>query len=179
MDRGMAAVLIRAEEPADAAAVRAVNELAFEQPIEADLVDALRAAGKAVVALVAVAGGRVVGHILFSEVRIEPDAGGAAAVAAGLAPMAVLPELQRRGIGSRLVEAGLARCREAGYGASIVLGHPDYYPRFGYVPASRFGVRSTYDVPDEVFMAQELRPGALAAAAGLARYAPEFDAAGE
>lgn len=173
MDRGTTAVLIRAEEPADAAAVRAVNELAFGQPAEADLVDALRAAGKAIVALVAVAGGRVVGHILFSGVRIEPDAGDAAAVAAGLAPMAVLPELQRRGIGSRLVEEGLVRCRAAGYGASIVLGHPEYYPRFGYVPraASASGRPTTCRTRSSWPRSSSL--GARPAAAA------EFDAVGE
>jgi putative acetyltransferase len=89
--------------------------------------------------------------------------------------VAVLPEVQRQGIGSRLIETGLDFCRERGETAVIVLGHPEYYPRFGFVRASRFGIRSSYDVPDEVFMALELRDGGLNGRAGVAHYQPEFD----
>jgi putative acetyltransferase len=86
--------------------------------------------------------------------------------------MAVTPTRQRAGIGSALVRAGLDACRQSGARGVIVLGHADYYPRFGFVPASRFGLRSDYEVPDEVFMALELEPGGLAGAAGLAHYHP-------
>ena len=93
----------------------------------------------------------------------------------GLAPMAVAPARQRQGVGSALARAGIAACRDLGFGAVIVLGHPEYYPRFGFVPASRFGLRSEYDVPDDVFMAMELKPGALhGRGPGTIRYHPAF-----
>jgi len=148
-----------------------VNRIAFGGPQEAELVDALRAAGKAVISLVAVDGEEVIGHILFSPVSI----GDATAVRAlGLAPMSVLPQHQNAGIGSSLVRAGLEECSKLGYECVVVLGHATYYPRFGFIPASRFGLRSEYAVPDEVFMATELREGALKECAGLVRYASEF-----
>jgi putative acetyltransferase len=163
---------VRPEEPADLDAIRRVNERAFEGSAEADLVEALRAKGAVTLSLVAVGDGRVVGHILFSPVRIESSSGSAAAL--GLGPMAVLPELQRQGIGSLLVRSGLDACRDSGHEGVVVLGHPLYYPRFGFVPASRYGITSPWDVPDPVFMAIELRPGALRNRAGVARYQPEF-----
>ena len=167
-------IIIRPETPDDVAAIRVVNQRAFGQPAEAELVEALRAHGKATVSLVADQAGQVVGHILFSPVMIESK--GQIIAGVGLAPMAVLPEFQSRGIGSRLVEAGLAACRNAGHERAVVLGHAHYYPRFGFVPASRYGLRSEYDVPDGVFMAIELRDGALQGCAGLVKYAPEFGA---
>jgi putative acetyltransferase len=163
---------IRPERPADVSAVYNVNERAFGQQVEADLVDALRDAGKAVVSLVAILEGRIVGHILFSSVRVEPAR--PALRLLGLAPMAVAPEFQRRGIGSALVRTGLERCRTLGHEGIVVLGHPDYYPRFSFAPASRFGLRSEYDVPDEVFMALELCEGGLAGCSGTVAYEPEF-----
>lgn len=163
---------VRNEQAVDVPAIRRVNELAFGRADEAILVDAVRASGKATVSLVATDGSEVVGHILFSPVTIEA-AGGALSIV-GLAPMAVLPERQRGGIGSMLVRAGLERCGALGHSAAVVLGHPEYYPRFGFAPASRFGIRSEYAAPDEAFLAIELRPGALDAAAGRARYAEEF-----
>ena len=92
----------------------------------------------------------------------------------GLAPMAVMPERQRNGIGSALVRAGLDQCRELGYDAAIVLGHPEYYPKYGFVPASRFGIDSEYEVPDDVFMAIELQSDALAGSSGRATYHAAF-----
>jgi putative acetyltransferase len=164
--------IVRREKPEDVAEIRRVNEQAFGQAAEADLVDALRAGGQATLSLVAVEDGRVVGHIFFSPVAIE--SAGKTFPALGLAPMAVLPEWQRRGIGSLLVETGLAECRKAGCECVVVLGHPEYYPRFGFRPASRYGIQSEYDVPDEVFMLIELRADALQGRAGLAKYQPEF-----
>ena len=166
-------ILIRTEHPDDIAAIRRVNERAFDSPLEANLVDLLRERGKVTLSLVAAHEGQVVGHILFSPVVIEATAQPVAAV--GLAPMAVLPEWQNQGVGSRLVRAGLDECRRLGHRAAVVLGHANYYPRFGFVPASRYHIRSEYDVPDEVFMAMELQPGALAGCAGTARYQPEFN----
>jgi putative acetyltransferase len=166
-------VVIRQEKPEDIAAIRHVNEQAFGRPAEADLVDALRTRGKVTLSLVAVQDDRVVGHILFSPVMIESE--GKVFAAVGLAPMAVLPELQRQGIGSLLVKRGLELCREAGHECVVVLGHPEYYPRFGFVPASKYGIKCEYDVPDAVFMAIELREGALQGRAGTAKYQPEFN----
>ena len=172
-------IIVRDEAEADAPAVRQLNELAFGRTEEALLVDALRAAARPHVSLVACEDGEVVGHIFFSPVTIEPDEpvaakAAAAATAMGLAPMAVLPQYQNRGIGSQLVREGLQACLSLGCGVVVVLGHPDYYPRFGFVPASRKGLRCEYDVPDEVFMATELTPGALAGVRGLVKYHPEF-----
>lgn len=166
----------RPETPADHGAVAHINEVAFAQPDEARLVERLRDAGDAVISLVAedpTAG--VVGHILFSPIRLDvpppvPPRW------LGLAPMAVLPPYQRTGIGSALVRAGLEAARAGGATAVVVLGHPDYYPRFGFAPASRAGLRSIYDAPDEAFMALALIPGGFGAHRGLVHYAPAFDA---
>ena len=164
--------LIRAERPADHAAVRQLHLAAFESAVEADLVEQLRARASPLVSLVALEDGAVVGHILFSPVTIDESP---ALHVMGLAPMAVQPSRQRSGIGTALVSAGLEACRALGTAAVVVLGHPTYYPRFGFVPASRFGLRSTYDVPDELFMAMELRDGALATARGVARFHEAFN----
>jgi putative acetyltransferase len=164
---------IRQELPEHALGVREVNERAFNGSVEADLVERLRERRGATLSLVAVEAGRVVGHIFFSPVTLESK--GQTSVGVGLGPMAVLPEFQRQGIGTKLVETGLAQCRSAGFDFIVVLGHPEYYPRFGFIPASRFGLRSEYDVSDEVFMAMELRPNGLAGCAGVVRYQPEFN----
>lgn len=163
---------VRAEAPEDFGAVRRINELAFGGGDEAALVEALRGAARPHVSLVAEEDGRVVGHIFFSPVALEPESPGLFSM--GLAPMAVLPERQRGGVGSRLVRAGLEECRRAGCGVVVVLGHPEYYPRFGFRPASEKGLRCEYDVPDEVFMATELVPGALDGRPRLVRYHPAF-----
>jgi putative acetyltransferase len=166
-------LFIRREQPEDIAAIHELHKVAFGRPAEADLVDALRARSKATLSLVAVEDDRIVGHILFSPVTIDSAARTFSAV--GLAPMAVLPERQRRGIGSQLVSAGLLECRNAGYDCVVVLGHPTYYPRFGFVPASRYGLRSEYEVPDEAFMALAWHAGVLEDRGGVVRYQPEFD----
>jgi putative acetyltransferase len=166
-------IVIRPEGAGDIVAIRHVNEQAFGRADEADLVDRLRRSGKAVISLVAEADGEIVGHILFSTVLIETRAGPATCL--GLAPMAVLPGHQRKGIGGRLVRAGLDRCRDTGHTRVIVLGHPDYYPRFGFEPAGRHGIVSEYDAPDEAFMVLALVDGALDGVSGTARYQPEFN----
>ncbi|HEU4334620.1 MAG TPA: N-acetyltransferase [Candidatus Eisenbacteria bacterium] len=165
-------VLIREETPEDIPAIHEVNEAAFGRPDEALLVDRLRANGAVLLSLVAIAGERVVGHILYSPVTLgERDA---PLDGAGLGPMAVLPEDQRGGIGGRLVAEGTRRMRERGCPFIVVLGHPEYYPRFGFVPASRHGVRCQWEVPDEVFMILLLEPGRLGARTGPVRYRDEF-----
>lgn len=163
-------MVIRHETPEDVAAVRRVEELAFGRTDEAALVDALRARGKVTLSLVAEEAACVVGHVLLSPVTIGT------ATAVGLAPLAVLPQCQRRGIGSGLVRRGLAECRAAGHECAVVLGEPDYYRRFGFETAARHGVRCEFDVPEEAFMMLALRPGALADLGGVARYEPEFGA---
>ena len=164
---------MREETVGDAAAVRRVNEQAFGRPEEAQLVAALRENDAVTLSLVAVEeDGTVVGHVLISPVEIVDDEARRPSV--GLGPMAVLPDRQRRGIGSQLIERALAALRDADHGVLVVLGHPEYYPRFGFQPASRFGIDCTFDVPDEVFMALELRPGAAKERRGTVHYRREF-----
>jgi putative acetyltransferase len=168
--------MIRTEVPGDVPAIRELNRAAFGRDGEGALVDALRTKGKLLVSLVAVEDGEVVGHAAFS--RVAPrEASGNGPAGAGLAPMAVSPPLQRTGIGSRLVRAGLEACREAGIGYVVVLGHPDYYPRFGFAPAELFGIACKRDVPPEAFLVRELVPGAIDGVAGIVDYEPEFDGA--
>jgi putative acetyltransferase len=164
-------VRIRTERAGDAPGIRAVNLAAFETPAEADLVEALRTHAEPLVSLVAETQSAIVGHILFSPVTLSADP---ALRLMGLAPMAVEPSWQRRGIGAALILEGIEQCRRLAVDAIVVLGHPGYYPRFGFVPASRFHIRSEYDVPDDVFMIQELREGALAGKSGIARYHDAF-----
>ncbi len=170
-------VTIRPETPADHGAVYEVNERAFERAAEADLVEILRRDADPYLSLVAETRGHVIGHIFFSpveiaSVEIESEAGSITAV--GLAPMAVIPERQRQGVGSKLVREGLQACKRMGVQAVVVLGHPAYYPRFGFKPAEGFGLRSEYDVPAEVFMAMELKPGALEGIQGTVKYDAAF-----
>lgn len=162
---------IRSEEPADAIAVRAVNEAAFDSGLEADIVEAIRNQKDASISLVADSSEGILGHILFSSISLS---GHTELRVMGLGPMAVLPVYQRQGIGSALVREGLNRCREMGCDAVVVLGHSEYYPRFGFVPASRYGISCEYDVPDDVFMLIELRPGSLDGVACEAVYNTAF-----
>jgi putative acetyltransferase len=164
-------MVIREEQQGDLDQVRAINLAAFETAMEADLVDALRERATPHVSLVAEDDGLIVGHILFSPATLASDLD---VRVMGLAPMAVIPSRQREGIGSRLVREGLERCRQLDAAAVIVLGHPQYYPRFGFRPASNLSLRSEYDVPDDVFMVLELRERALAGRSGTIRYHPVF-----
>ena len=163
---------IREERFDDAAAIRRVILEAFGGPAEAELVDKLRTNGKFALSLVAELDGQVVGHILFTVVTIE-DADPCSR-ALGLAPLAVLIQFQRKGVGSELMHRSLERCRDLGHDAIVVVGHPEYYRKFGFLPASRYGLRCEYDVPEDAFMALELRAGALRGKEGLVRYQPEF-----
>jgi len=168
-------VLVRAEQPQDTDAVREINTLAFGGTLEARLVDALRGAAGAI-SLVATTDGRAVGHILFTPITIDPPS--TTKAVAGLAPMAVHPEFQRAGIGTRLVRAGLEECRRHGYAAIVVVGHPEYYPRFGFVQGHTKNLACEFEVPPEVFMVLELEAGALDGCRGVIRYRPEFAAFG-
>jgi putative acetyltransferase len=169
------AVDIRPEQPADYAAIHALLTRAFDGDAEAMLVELLRSRSKAPIALVAVLDGRVVGHVMFSPVTVANAP--AAFRGIGLAPLAVLPEYQNAGIGSALIRAGLDACRRGGYDTVFVLGHVNYYPRFGFRRAKGHGLDNEYDAPD-AFMVMELKEGALAGVSGLVRYAGEFGEAG-
>lgn len=162
--------LIRPETDADHAAIREINRRAFGTDAEGRLVDALRAGGYVRCSLVAEIDSRIVGHILFSDLPIETARGSIPAVA--LAPMAVLPEYQRQGIGTALVRDGLDRCRAAGAAAVIVVGHPEYYPRFGFSAELGARIESPYAGP--AFMALELVAGSLAGVQGRVDYPPPF-----
>jgi putative acetyltransferase len=164
---------VREETPEDAEAIREVHRRAFGQEDEARLVDALRGGGYARLSLVAEEGGRVVGHVLFSDLPIVTQAGTLHALA--LAPVAVLPAHQRQGVGSRLVREGLRACAEAGHRVVVVVGHPAYYPRFGFSAQLDGRLKAPFSGP--AFMALELVPGALAEGpfvAGEVRYPPPF-----
>ncbi len=166
---------IRRETPADHGAIADVLRLAFGQDVEANLVAAIRtgAVWDTCLSLVAVRDACIVGHILFSPIHSQTDHGDVRADA--LAPMAVLPAHQRQGIGSILMREGLAACRRAGRRIVVVLGHPEYYRRFGFQLAWRHGVQPPFDVPKEAFMVQELVPGGLDGVTGLVRYPAVFD----
>jgi putative acetyltransferase len=163
------------ETPEDIAGVRNVNRLAFNGTYESDVVDHLRDNCPEILSLVAKRDAVVVGHILFSPAHIaQPD--GETLTGMGLAPLAVLPEYQGLGIGSGLCTEGLNRLKADGCPYVIVLGHPDYYPRFGFVKASKHGISSSLTgVPDEAFMIRIFKPDFLQGAQGIAYYRPEFD----
>jgi putative acetyltransferase len=161
---------IRHEAASDREAVSRVLRDAFGGEDEVRLVDTLRDAGHVRLSLVAEEDGDVVGHIAFSPMTIASDSGAHPAVC--LAPVAVTPQRQRAGVGSALIIAGLDELRAAGESAVILLGHPTYYPRFGFRPAREFDLH--YQNDRDAFMALELQPGALDHVSGTARFAPEF-----
>ena len=167
-------VLIRPETPDDYAAIREVNLAAFGSPLEAALVERLRDDGLVIASLVAVDdAGQVVGHILLSPVRIMATKGDQMQVAS-LAPMSVLPSHQRRGIGSMLVEHGIEVCKRAHYHAIVLVGHPRYYPRFGFTHALVAGLKNPF-AADEAFMGLELVRGALSEIEGCVVYPEAFN----
>jgi len=163
---------IRDEIAADFEAVQSLHLAAFEGDGESRLVKALHSRARPLVSLVAEQDGAVIGHILFSPVTLDAAP---SLQLMGLAPMAVLPEQQRRGVGAALVEGGLECCREIGVGALVVLGHPNYYPKFGFTPSASFGIKSQYDVPVEAFMLLELQAGYLNDHSGTVRYHDAFN----
>jgi putative acetyltransferase len=164
-------IIVRSEQPGDRDAIRRVNELAFEGPAEADIVDALRdsEAWLPNLSLVAEDGRGIVGHALFSLVRLDsgPEL-------LSLGPMAVLPNRQRGGVGTALVRRGLRRARGTEYPLVVVLGHPDYYPRFGFRTARPYGIETPYDAPEEAWMALPL-PAYHDQVRGTVLYPPAWD----
>ena len=159
-------MIIRSEEPEDIKGIRKVNIEAFETHEEADLVDALRDAGAFVISLAAVDDSEIIGHILFTAATLE----GSEAKIFGIGPMGVLPEQQGKGVGTRLMEAGLEECKTKDADAVIVLGYPEFYTKFGFAPSVEFDIKSEFDVPPEVFMVRELRKGALDGKSGTIKY---------
>jgi putative acetyltransferase len=168
-------IRIRPERPEDIASIDEINRLAFGGEEEAKLIKAIRGSDYFIpeLSLVAVEDDRIVGHILFSPVTIESSESSVTALA--LAPMAVVPECQNKGIGTDLVKHGLKVCKKLEYTIVIVVGHPEYYPRFGFSPAREYGLEAPFKVPDDVFMALELVPGALKNVRGMVKYNPAFD----
>ena len=164
--------IIRREQSQDIPEIREVIIQAFGQEQEASVVDKLRENCNSVLSLVAFTDGKVVGHILFSPAVIEGKHG--KLVGTGLAPLAVLPEYQRKGIGTQLMHTAIARIKEGVCPYIIVIGHPEYYPRFGFEPADRFGISIEGDVPDEAFMILILDKKAMNGITGVARYREEW-----
>ena len=163
-------IVIRSETAADEGAIRAVNMAAFGTTEEADIVEALRTEGAVLGSLVAVLDDRVVGHVMFSRMWIDTVNGSVAAVA--LAPMSVLPEYQRRGFGAELIRRGITHMRASGERIMLVVGHPSYYPRFGFSSDAARDLDSPF--PRDAFMALELTPGGLNGVAGRVRYPQAF-----
>ena len=165
---------IRREAPGDRQAVYLVNERAFGRPEEARLVDTIRANGKTLLSLVTELGGRVIAHVLFSPIEVRGESG-SLHLGAALGPVGVLPEHQRQGVGDALIRAGLAELKMAGIPFAVVLGHPTYYPRFGFEASALYGISCQWEVPEDVFMALELTAGGLHDVSGVAYYVPEFE----
>jgi putative acetyltransferase len=163
---------IREEQPSDIEKIRQVNSDAFETEAEANLVNALRDSGCPYISFVAETNNKIIGHILFTPVELTGNENKLKII--GLAPMAVSSQYQNQGIGSKLVKAGLEHCQALGYDAVVVLGHPEYYPRFGFIPSAKYGIKPEYEVPDDTFMILELVPNALKGHKGVIKYHEAF-----
>lgn len=170
----MNSVSLAIETSSDIPQIRQVVTAAFGQPNEAELVDRIRASANFVpeLSIVARQNQEIVGHILFSKITIETATDSVLALA--LAPLAVLPAQQNRGIGSQLIQEGLIRCRSLGHSIVVVLGHPHYYSRFGFEPASRYSIQAPFEVPDEAFMVRALQSGVLNQGQGIVNYPAYF-----
>jgi putative acetyltransferase len=168
-------IYIRHEKAKDYIEIRKVNNLAFGQPNEGLLVDKLRTNPDFIdkLSIVADLNNKIIGHILFFPIKIRK--GKTRYVSLALAPMSVLPEYQNRGIGGRLIEKGLETAKRLGFKSVIVLGHKDYYPRFGFASTSKWDIKAPFDLPDDVFMAIELVPDGLKQVTGIVEYPKEFD----
>jgi putative acetyltransferase len=164
--------MVREELPEDISAVRLVNVRAFGRTQEADIIDKLRQNCSDLLSLVAVRQNDVVGHILFSPTTVESEDRSTQGM--GLAPIVVRPDCQRQGIGSELIRAGIEELKSNRCAFIVVLGHPQYYPRFGFERASRYGIRSEWQVPDEAFMILMLDESEMRSVSGVAKYRPEF-----
>jgi len=166
-------VIIRKEEKKDLKRVYEVNRLAFQQENESKLIEKIRNTENFVpeLSLVAEVDDEIVGHILFSKIKIK---GKSVFESLALAPMAVIPKFQKQGIGGKLIKRGLQEAKKLGFDSVIVLGHEKYYPRFGFEKASSWNIKCPFDVPDEAFMGIELTKEAFKDKAGTVKYPDEF-----
>lgn len=174
----MSELIIRSESQKDFRQITKINDIAFNQPNEGLMILALRKNKKFIpeLSLVAEINKKLVGHILFFPINIISDEKSYGVLS--LAPMAVLPYLQRKGIGKKLVVEGLKKSKDIGFKAVVVLGHPTYYPKFGFEPASKWNIKPPIeDVPDEASMALELVEGSLKGKAGVIEYPAEYNEA--
>lgn len=163
---------IQEETPKDINKIYEINKRAFGEEIEAKIVDALRENDELILSLVAKVDNLAIGHIAFSEVKI--NSGETTHKAIGLGPMAILPEYQRKGYGTKLVEQGLKIISKRDYEIVVVLGHPDFYPKFGFVPSKTYGIQCEFECPPEAFMVKELKPDALKGITGKVYYSSKF-----
>lgn len=165
---------IRIENKSDFDFVYNLHLKAFGQKEEPELVDKLRDSNCFIedLSIVAELDNKVIGHILFTKVFIQSE--GINKEALALAPMAVLPEFQKTGVGKRLIAFGLDKAKSLGFESVIVLGHADYYAQFGFEKARKFGIICPWEVPDEVFMVLELKKNVLVGVHGLVQYATPF-----
>lgn len=166
-------IIVRKEEEKDYPRVYEINKLAFEQENESKLIEKIRKGNNFIpeLSIVAEVDNQIVGHILFSKIQIVGDS---VYETLALGPMAVIPQFQKQGIGSLLIRKGIETAKELGFDSIIVLGHKEYYPKFGFQPASKWKIKCPFDAPDEVFMAIELVKGALEGKSGVVRYPDEF-----
>jgi putative acetyltransferase len=173
----MTDIVIRKEISLDYEAIKEVNNLAFNQKQEGELIENLRKKPEFVseLSLVAIHMNKIIGHILFFPVRIIAE--NITVKTLSLAPMSVLPDYQRKGVGGSLIEAGLLKAKKTGFISVVVLGHPEYYPRFGFRKASNWMIKEPFGVPDEVMMAIELKDGGLSFGGGLIEFPNEYYAA--
>jgi predicted N-acetyltransferase YhbS len=169
---------IRHEKSSDYPGIKKVNDLAFGQSNEGILIEKLRENSSFIkeLSLIAELDGKIIGHILFFPIWIREGQNEYQSLA--LAPMSVIPEYQKKGIGSQLIFKGLETSRDLGFKSVIVLGHEFYYPKFGFAPASQWAIKAPFDVPDEVFMALELVPDGLKGISGKVQYPKEFEEVG-
>jgi putative acetyltransferase len=169
-------MIIRKEQPSDHQQIWVLNSVSYASDAEANLVNDLRGSGCEFLSLVAVIDQRIVGHILFTPVELLDDLYQINdARIMGLAPMAVAEDFRKQGVGTELIKAGLQFCRDLDYDAVTVLGHPGYYPKFGFVPSNNYNIKSEFDVPEEVFMVHELIEDSLSGLRGTILYHDRFN----
>lgn len=169
-------IVIRQEIEKDYIDVYNLNKIAFNNETEAKLVEFLRKSNAFIpqLSIVALVSNKVVGHILLSKITIRSSKN-VEFPSLALAPMSVLPNYQNKGVGSKLINYAISRAFDLGYKSIIVLGHEHYYPKFGFIPASKWGIKTSYEVPDNLFMAIELTPGGLKGISGLVEYSSAFN----
>ena len=171
-------ISIRSEKECDFEAIRQVNDHAFGRPEEGRLVDNLRQLPEfdSRLSLIAEANGKIIGHALFCPIYIQGE-DGEEYPCLSLGPIAVIPSHQNQGVGGMLIETGHRAALDLDYTAVVLLGHPEYYPRFGYLPAEKWDLRNSWNIDGDPWMAIELVEGALACKAGLVKYPEAFNEA--